>query len=194
MKFNRIIAIFFAAFLMLSFTSCEFLDSLDDPDDPVVEHTATSEMSGEWWVRYLADDGSGNLVDIYNWGYTKILTSNTAENVETKMWVTDVLEHGYNGAGNFWYYRVEADVNPSTKSFHATDAENRVYTSENYENSQYDILVNIANGKVIKDGGTSKDGNPTDSIYFEIIFEDDPTTTYYVSGHKRTGFLEDDFH
>jgi hypothetical protein len=46
---------------------------------------------------------------------------------------------------------------------------------------------------VIKDGGRSKTGVKTDSIYMVVEFSDDLGTDYEISGHMRTGFVEDEY-
>ncbi len=56
----------------------------------------------------------------------------------------------------------------------------------------YDIAIQVMNGKIILDGGKSTSGLVTDSIYFELEFEDDPGTIYTAAGVRRTGYLEDE--
>ena len=48
-------------------------------------------------------------------------------------------------------------------------------------------------GKIIADGGVSKTGVVVDSIYIKATFSDDPGTEYEITGHRRTGFVEDDY-
>jgi hypothetical protein len=53
----------------------------------------------------------------------------------------------------------------------------------------------VQQGKVLLKEGRSTSGVVTDSIYFEVSFDDDTPaygTTYIVSGVRRTGFLEDE--
>ena len=57
----------------------------------------------------------------------------------------------------------------------------------------YDIKILVKEGKVIKDGGRSKTGVKTDSIYMVVEFSDDLGTDYEISGHMRTGFVEDEY-
>ena len=53
--------------------------------------------------------------------------------------------------------------------------------------------MEVLEGKVINDAGRSKSGVVTDSIYIKAVFSDDPGTEYEMAGHRRTGFLEDDY-
>lgn len=176
--------------------SCDMLDKLDEQKDPAIDKTATYPMNGEWWVTYRIDDGTGSLADagivwgIGEIGHLKVLTYNTAENVSNKLWVSDVTDLSYDASGNFWSYRVISDLNLGSKSFSVDTATNAAYDSHG---NPYEIQVSIKNGKVLLGQGRSRTGVVTDSIYYEIEFSDDPGTIYYVAGHRRTGFYEDEY-
>lgn len=51
-------------------------------------------------------------------------------------------------------------------------------------------VLDIANGLVTEDGGTSKTGNVTDAIYMEVTYGG---ITYVIQGHRKTGFQEDEY-
>ena len=51
----------------------------------------------------------------------------------------------------------------------------------------------VADGKVLPLGGKSKSGVVVDSIFMHVEFSDDPGTIYTISGHQRSGFLEDEY-
>ena len=53
--------------------------------------------------------------------------------------------------------------------------------------------MDVLEGKIIADAGHSKTGVVTDSIYIKAVFSDDPGTEYEMVGHRRTGFVEDDY-
>jgi hypothetical protein len=53
--------------------------------------------------------------------------------------------------------------------------------------------MDVLEGKIIADAGHSKTGVVTDSIYIKAVFSDDPGTEYEMAGHRRTGFVEDDY-
>jgi hypothetical protein len=162
-----------------------------DSDDPTIGHTAGQEVAGEWWVTYTLDgaDAGG--------GYSEIITSNTAANVNTEMLISDIVT-ATAATGNFWTYKIKAQVDPSDKKFSA----NEVTSTGTVRGDLYDIKVKISEGQIFPGVGKSKTGVKTDSIYFKIQFEDDADDegdpapylhTFVVSGHKRTGFTEDDF-
>ncbi len=53
-----------------------------------------------------------------------------------------------------------------------------------------DDVYSISDGEVFNGKGVSKTGNTTDSIYMQVVKEG---TTYVVSGHRKTGFPEDNY-
>ena len=166
--------------LSLLFAGC-------NQDDPSIEETAGKEIAGEWFVTYKVgtDDVGG--------GYSAIITSNTAANVATEMLISDYVAPN-SLTGNFWSYKVKAQLNPDSKTFTANEAVSSALVGAAQD--PYDIKVNVLNGGVFKGMGHSKTGVKVDSIYFELQFEDDSSpfgTTYIVSGHKRTGFAADDY-
>lgn len=170
--------IYTVAFIGALMVSC-------DQDDPNIEHTATEALAGEWYVTY-----SVGGTDVGG-GHSKIITSNTAANVATEILVSDYVEPNAT-SGNFWSYKVKAEVDPSSESFSANES----VSSALYEGDPYYIKVNILNGKVLPGQGHSKTGVTVDSIYFEMQFEDDTpaySTTFVVAGHKRTGFKADEY-
>ncbi|MBT1685767.1 lipid-binding protein [Dawidia soli] len=173
-----LIGTFLAAFSGMVLLSC-------DSDDPSIGRTAGQEIAGEWWVTYSVDgeDAGG--------GYSEIITSNTAANVNTEMLLSDFVNPTAAG-GNFWTYKIKTQIDPTSKKFSADE----VTSTATPGGELYDIKVNVLNGQIFIDGGKSRTGVKTDSIYFEIQFEDDTTpfaTTFVVQGHRRTGFTEDDF-
>ncbi|MFA5417629.1 MAG: lipid-binding protein [Bacteroidales bacterium] len=145
--------------------------SCDKMKDPKVDYVNLGKyLPGEWWVTYTVDG-----VDIYDMGHTVLTTSNTAANTSTDMWVTD--------NGNFWTFQVKATADPGNYTFSVIDG----------TDIMYDDTTTITNGRVFIDGGISKAGNVTDSIYMEIKWASDPGTIYVCSGVRRTGFLDDEY-
>ncbi len=182
---KRIIYISFIVLTIVLSWSCEAIYDWNQPKEPTIEYSSIFPLSGEWYVTYKFDDGSGVIDDYYGLGYLRLWTTNTAADDGTEMWISD----GANaGAGNFWLYSVKTPINVSAKTFAGTGLESSIDDG----GSPYEVTINIANGKVIEDGGLSTSGVVVDSIYFEIEFSDDPGNVYYCSGTRRTGFPEDD--
>jgi hypothetical protein len=147
-----------------------------EKEDPEIKNTATYPVSGEWWVTYQVRNTEGQLEDVGG-GYYPLLTFNTASNTADSIWVSD--------AGSFWDYQVKADL----------DLPNMAFSVNEGQNISYESKVRLANGKVLMGQGRSTSGVVTDSLYLEVAFDDDTepfSTTYIVSGHRRTGFLEDE--
>jgi hypothetical protein len=161
----------------LSLSSCSKLFEWNQPKEVPTEYSSVYPMGGEWWVVNRVDDGSGVFVDAGN-GYTALFTYNTAAESTNEMWISD--------AGNFWWYTLKCPINLDAKTFGSADS-----LQSSYNHGAYDIKVLVQNGKIITDGANNPSGVKSDSIYFEIQFEDDPGTVYQISGKRRTGFLED---
>lgn len=170
MKKNRLIIAISFAFILLA---CETEDI-----DPGA--AANNELSGEWFVHY---DHSVFGPDPFGVGYSRVLTSTTASESVSELIVTD--------EDNFWSYRVKTAMDIPSKTFGSAD------TLISYVDG-YDIKVLVRNGQILEDAVTTVAGVVTDSIYFEIWFEDlagatgIASDTLFVSGYRRTGFTDDD--
>lgn len=152
--------------------------------DPNIKQTNAEAFAGEWFVTVTVDG-----TDI-NGGYGTVITSNTAANVSTEILVSDLVDP--NGKPSFAGYKVKAQSDIKAMSFNADKV---LSTIPDYNDTM--LHVSIANGKIFPKGGMSKSKVVVDSIYFELQLEDDTPspygTTYVVSGHKRTGFTEDEY-
>ncbi len=178
-KYSLILLGAFALF----FTSCEFLDGLDEYSDPTVEYTATYPLNGEWFVHLDmltgADENSDAAadwsLDPYGAGYTKLMMYNTATNRNDSIWIDDL---------GFWPTKSKISCNAANKSFTSiTDAENLLKAT---------ATLTVVRGGVYLKGATTEAGNVSDSINIVVTWADDPGTFYRYAGYRRTGFLEDD--
>jgi hypothetical protein len=157
----------FISILFLSVSA--FISGCRKEKDTDAGGTATQAMAGEFWVQISVED------ELLLNDYFKVITYNTADNVDNKMWIDD-QEH-------IWPFKFKMDVNPSAQTFTANAVESQ-YTP---------ITVTLTNGKILSNvtkGPASQ--VPTDSIYFEAEFSDDPGTVYQFSGYRRTKWPEDD--
>lgn len=131
--------------------------------------TAVQQLAGEWWIQIKIN----NAPVVPN--YFKVSTYNTAANVSSEMWV-DFPD---------WPFKGKVTVDPKGLTFAATKSEGVLQPNP--------VSAKIQNGKILQNitkGPVSK--APTDSIYFEAEFTDDPGTTYQITGYRRTRFAEDD--
>jgi hypothetical protein len=156
--------------LALGFASCK-KENLDPGG------TGAEQLANEWWVT-LTQNGS----DIYGLGHFKIATYNAAAGSDS-LWVDD-LKHGYG-----FKTKVAADFGAGT--FGRADATNLYFNPASP--ASFPATVSLRGGKVLLQGGRSKTGNATDSIFVEVEFSDDPGTKYVLSGHARTAFAEDEY-
>ncbi len=175
---------------IIATNSCSKLYDWNEQEEPEIQHSSIWPLSGEWYVVYRFDNGTGVIDDHNGVGHVKLFTTNTANNDANKFWISDGGNISKTNS-NFWNYSVKADCNIGTKSFSGTDLVNTAIASD----TLYNININITNGKVIVGGGKSPSGVVADSIYFEISFEDDNPSDriYQCSGIRRTGFLEDEY-
>jgi hypothetical protein len=148
-----------------------------------IGNTAVEKLAGEWYVTVVAVDAAGAVVyedaDLYGLGRFHLDTYNTSSNSASEMWIND--------NGNFWNFNAKMNVDLSTMTFQATDAQNIAYNSK----------LTITNGKVLFGATTTPNGMPADSIVFNVIFDDDTApadygfATYRVAGFRYTGFTND---
>ena len=148
--------------LITGFVSCETMDDFE------VEYSPAWPVSGEWWVTWEFDDGTGDVSDHYGVGHVRFLTYGDVDNTGDSLWAWDY--------GEFWDIKVKTGLNVTSRTFSVSEGQNVAYDSK----------VTLQNGLVIE----REDG---DSIYMEIGFDDDATpysTTYIVSGRRVKGFLD----
>lgn len=120
-------------------------------------------VAGDWAVKaYISGAEIG--------GPYEIRTFNPAFGKDS-IWIDDYATTGSNG--KFWSFKLKAAVDMTAKTFQTTKSRNAItgYTS---------MTASITNGKVIG----------TDSITMDVVFSDDPTTTYQLAGHREVGYEE----
>ena len=139
--------------------------------------TNIQNMCGNWDVMWYAVDENGEVLDAWTDG--TIYTFNKADNGTTQMWIDDQK--------TYWNFRflVNIDYNAMTFSCGETD---------------YDAAGSgkafVKNGKILLGAAKNLHGMPTDSIVFEIGFDDDDYPAKYgfdhyrVEGTKYSGFTE----
>jgi hypothetical protein len=148
--------------------------SCDKDEDPGT--TPLMEMSNEWWVHLLVEDGNGGYEDIYQIGYFQFLTSGTAANTSDSLFVDDF--------GAVAELKAKVAANPADLTF----GNDGTAVQERY--TEGSVVIN--NGKILLGQGLSTTGVKVDSIFFEVEFDWDPGQKYIIAGHGRTGFLEDE--
>jgi len=150
-------------FLALTLTSC------DEGGDPDPGGTTVEKFAGDWFITLTDSDGA-TLVE-----HALHSTYNTSANDNT-MWIDD-HENGY-------WIKCKVTVNLADGTFTATNAENLLDGS----------LVTITEGKIEKNAATSQGGHTVDKISFRAHFDYDADGyDILYEGHKRTGFLEDEY-
>ncbi|MEO8240267.1 MAG: lipid-binding protein [Flavobacterium sp.] len=160
---NSITKILFGIFTMTALASCEN----DGYDEYKAETTPSIEMNGEWYIDI--SDANGVIAQ-----HAKHVTYDT-NNGDNTMWIND------NKTG--YWMKGKLNVEPKTLTFSATNEPNIIDSG----------TFTVTEGKILKGVAHSRAGNVTDSIYFKGEFSYDPGHILIFAGHKRTGFLEDNY-
>lgn len=161
------------AFIVTAFSSCndEGYEDYDTGSSP------TQNLNGEWYVDII-DEASGNVLV----QHIMHQTYDTGKN-DGRMFINDHQE-GYWLGG-------QVNTNPGDLTFSVSDEPN--FNDALDDEGNPITTFTITDGKVMKKAAHSRAGNITDSIYFKGSFSYDPETVIIFSGHKRTGFEEDDY-
>jgi hypothetical protein len=167
----NILKIVLFLFITASIASCE--DQGYAKYNP--ETTPSASMTGEWYID-ITDQATGEV-------YVEHAIHKTYDSNDGKMYITDRILGSTPPKFTGWWLETKLDVNTKDLTFSATDALNTADES----------IVKITEGKIIKNAAKSKDGHVVDSIYFKAVFDYEPTQVLIYSGHRRTGFLEDEY-
>lgn len=144
------------------------LSSCDEGGNPDPGKTNTGQFAGDWFISLTDTDGDV-LVE-----HALHSTYNTSANDNT-MWIDD-HENGY-------YIKCKYTIN-NDGTFTATDSENILDSG----------TVTITEGKIEKNAAISKGGHTVDKISFRAHYSYDASGyDILYEGHKRTGFLEDEY-
>lgn len=162
-KFNFIFKSLILTLSLLTLNSCDEVGDIDPGG------TTTEAYAGEWFIS-IYDDSGNELV-----GHAIHATYNTSANDNT-MWIDD--DH------NGWWLKSKFTIDLNSGQFSAE-------SQENLQDLGSDVV--ITDGVIVKNGGTSKGGRTVDSIYFKAEFSYDPGNVLIFQGHKRTGFLDDQY-
>ncbi|MGO4821925.1 MULTISPECIES: lipid-binding protein [unclassified Flavobacterium] len=142
--------------------------SCDAGGDPNPGGTTTEKFAGDWFISIYDSNGTAQVEHALHSTY------NTSANDNT-MWIDDA-KHG-------WYLKCKITV----------DLDNGTFTAVAQPNTIDSGTVTITEGKIEKGAGLSKAGHKVDKISFKAEFSYDPGYILTYEGHKRTGFLEDEY-
>lgn len=136
--------------------------------------SSTQRLDGEWFVDIT--DADGNLLV----GHA---LHKTYSDSEGNLTLSDRIAPG-SAATSFsgWWLVTNVDY----------DLDNLTFSASGAENSADGSIVNITEGKILKNAAISPTGAVVDSIYFKGEFDYDPGNVLIFSGRKRTGFLEEE--
>lgn len=133
--------------------------------------TTAVKVANEWWVNNKKGD------DIM-----KFVTYNTASNPDS-IWINSL--DAYSKKDTLYGIKCKMKVDLSTLTFSTQNVKNLAPAGVG--------TITISNGIILPKVGHSRAGNPTDSIYLEVQYSNEPGKTYIISGHARTMFEEDEY-
>lgn len=160
--------------IVTGFSSCDE-DGYEDYNQTVEARSAVA-LSGEWYIDIT--DSDGNL-------QVEHAIHKTYDSNDGQLWISDHIgAPGEYEPTDFsgWWLLGKVNYNAADLTFSGPSVANVADGS----------IVNITEGKILKNAAHSASGNVTDSIYFKASFDYDPTNVLTFSGHRRTGFTEDE--
>ncbi|OQP55944.1 hypothetical protein A4H97_20365 [Niastella yeongjuensis] len=152
--------------IILIFFVAALLTACSKTEDPGT--TTAVKVANEWWVNYKTGDST-----------VKITTYNTASNPDS-IWVNSL-----DTVGNGYRFACKVKIDMNSLEFSAQNSQNISVHKTN--------AITITNGKILPNVGHSRTNNPTDSIYLEVQYSDEPGVTYKIAGHARTMWDTDDY-
>ena len=154
--------------LAASIISCDDSRGFDDYS---AGGSPTQALNGEWVID-ISDEATGDVYVTH--ALHKMYDNNDS------LYISDRVGSSESFTG--WWLESRLDFDLETLTFSATDEMN--YTDGS--------IVTITDGKILKGAAHSPSGVVTDSIYFKGTFDYDPETVLIFSGHRKTGFEEDE--
>lgn len=150
--------------MLFGITACEN-NGYEDYEQKVSPSVA---LNGEWYIDVIKAS-TGVVEEEHALHYTY-------DSNDGKLWIDDKK--------NGWYLKGKLNYDVQNLTFNVSGEDNL-----NDKGSKF----TITEGKIMKNAGKSKTGVATDSIYFKAEFDYAPGVIYIHSGHRRTGFIQDDY-
>jgi hypothetical protein len=128
------------------------------------EYSWAYPIAGDWMITAY-DSTSGSAVS----NPFEMRAYNPSFGTDS-VWIDDYATTKSNG--KFWSMKFKVAANMSAKTFSAITSTNQL--------PSYHINIIVRDGKIVG----------TDSLYMRVVFGDDPTSTYILTGHRETGYDE----
>ena len=139
-------------------------------EDLKLENNELSSVSGDWWVIALEPDG---VTPAFGGDYVPFTTSNVSDD-GSSLWLDD--------HGNFMEIKTQVTINTTDLTFSGAPNSPELISEG---------TVTVTNGKITRNSFETTTGNLVDEISFEAEFDWAPGVVYKFTGHRKTGFLED---
>jgi hypothetical protein len=183
--YNKLIAILIIA-AAFSLGGCRKL--------PVPGKTATVNMSNGYWVTaYSSVNGLVSVTPANSGMYNHIFinTYNTTDNTTDSIWVDEMgaigdLNETTNPTYVMYDFKVTAPANYTAYTFNGGGFLTN-WSPNNTTSAQ------IVKGEIFPKGGKSPTGIATDSIYVQVVFQNNPSDTLTLLGVAFTGYPGDNY-
>ena len=151
-------------------------------DEGVTEDPNTVNLAKHWFVRVQGPSSTSNY-SLFSTRTTYLTEVTDTFGTQTQRMLKDTItldDHNL--------------LTPSFRSNVRITVSSRTFGEGTYKN--WNDTANkfiLKEGKIIRLGGKSKTGKSVDSIYLKYIFETAPGIEYILTGHERTGLLQDEY-
>ena len=168
-------------FLLLALAAVSLAIVSCSDDDGPPDAPDTINLAKHWFVRVQGPMGTS--------AYSLFSTRTTI--------ITEVVDT----LGN-QRQRISADtitlddhnlLTPSVRAHVKINTGTRTFGEGMYRNWNAADSVILKEGRIFRLGGRSKSGSSVDSIYLKYAFKSAPGTEYVLTGHERTGLLQDEY-
>jgi hypothetical protein len=178
MKIKQVLNLLFVTLSLTVIMSCD-LGGQPDPGG-----TSTKDYAGDWFIN-IKDAAGTSIVD-----HALHATYNSSSNDNTLWiddWITRLGPASSTNVPSGYNLRSKVTIDLNNGTFNCTKQPNL------NETANPNSTVTITEGKIEKGAALSKGGHAVDKISFKAEFSYDPGVIIFFEGHKRTGFLEDEY-
>jgi hypothetical protein len=149
-------------------------------DEGISEDPNTINLAKHWFVRVQGPSSTSNY-SLFSTRTTFLTETTDTFGTQTQRMLKDTItldDH------NLLSPTLRANITLASRTFGEG-------TYKNWNDTSNKFI--LKEGKIIRLGGKSKTGKTVDSIYIKYTFQSAPGTDYILTGHERTGLLEDEY-
>lgn len=167
--------------LLLALAAAPFAITSCTKDEGTTETPNTVNLAKHWFVRVQGPSSTSNY-SLFSTRTTYLTeTTDTFGTQQQRMLADTITIDDHNL------------LVPTLRSNVRIAVASRTFGEGTYKNwADTSNKFILKEGKIIRLGGRSKSGITVDSIYIKYAFQSAPAVEYILSGHERTGLLQDE--